>query len=198
MIRKSLRPGLIALAVTAAVLSPRAAQTERLATAGAAFVEVDRAAERWTIGNDEITCCIRLARGITADLGALAERELAELYQEIELAKRLREALGNTTTYGLTPQTREGGQWRVVQEVSWATGTSAIFAFADGSGNGVRVVLREIRREATYELRSADRGRLGLVRGADLTDDGLGIRVAPESSAQVLMLEPVATAGRVK
>jgi hypothetical protein len=59
-------------------------------------------------------------------------------------------------------------------------------------------MLREIEREATYELRSADRGRLGLLRGADLIDDGLEIRVAAESSAQVLLLEPVAAAGRVK
>jgi alpha-galactosidase len=152
-------------------------------------------------GNDDIAMLVRSRMpgvvGITADLGALDERERNELTQQIDLVKRLREGLGNTTTYVLTPQTRERGQWRVVQEVSRVTRTSAIFAYT-GSGGSVRVMLREIEREATYELRSADRGRLGLLRGADLIDDGLEIRVAAESSAQVLLLEPVAAAGRVK
>ena len=50
--------------------------------------------------------------------------------------------------------------------------------------------LRDIEPNVTYELRSADRGRLGFLRGADLIAGGLEIEEAPESAAQVLVLEP--------
>jgi alpha-galactosidase len=153
-------------------------------------------------GSEDIAMLVRSRMpgtvGITADLGSLAERELNELTEQLGLAKRLRDSLGTTTTYTLTPQARDLTGWRVIQEVSQSTGSSVIFAYANQSGDAVRVMLRDINRDAIYELRSADRGRLGRLNGADLVDHGLEIRVAPESSAQVLILEPVASAGRVK
>jgi hypothetical protein len=136
--------------------------------------------------------------GITADFGMLGERELNQLYQEFELAKRLRPEFADATTYTLTPQTRDRSQWRVLQQVSRHSGSSLILAYSDDARDGVRVMLREIRADVNYELRSADRGRLGVLRGADLMEQGLDIRPAPESAAQVLILEPTAATGRVK
>jgi hypothetical protein len=42
-----------------------------------------------------------------------------------------------------------------------------------------------------YDYGSADRGIIGRLRGADLVAGGLQIDAAPESQAQVLVLEPV-------
>jgi hypothetical protein len=153
-------------------------------------------------GHEDIPMLVRSrmpgAVGVAADIESLGAREVNELNQEIELARRLRDSMGKTTTYTLTPQTDRDVEWRVVQQVSHATGASTIFAYAYGLDARVRVTPRQINRDANYELRSADRGRLGVVRGADLAADGLEIHAAPESALQVLVLEPIAATGRVK
>jgi hypothetical protein len=71
-------------------------------------------------------------------------------------------------------------------------------AFANGAHDPIRVFLRGVNPEVTYELRSADRGRLGELRGADLIAGRLEITEAPESAAQVLVLDPIAGPARVK
>ena len=53
-----------------------------------------------------------------------------------------------------------------------------------------RVSLRDIRPDLTCKPRSADCGRLGHVAGSDLITHGLEILDAPQSGAQVLVLEP--------
>jgi hypothetical protein len=148
-------------------------------------------------GNEDIALLVRSRMpavvGITADLGALGERELNALHQEIELAKRLRPQQEGATTYALTPQANGSGQWEVLQQLSPVTGASLIFAFGNFASDSIRVFPREIKQDLLYELRSTDRGRLGTVRGDDLMIFGLEIRQAAESSAQVLVLEPIAT-----
>ena len=129
--------------------------------------------------------------GLAADLSMLGERDLNELHQQMELAKHLRPLQAGAITHTLTAQTREYAQWMVVQQVTPA-GASVILAFSNGAHDPVRVWLRDVNPAATYELRSADRGRLGFLRGADLVAGGLEIAEAPESWGQVLVLEPVA------
>jgi alpha-galactosidase len=136
--------------------------------------------------------------GLTTDLTLLTEREFNELNQEIELAKRLREQQVRAVTYSLTSQSQDYGNWSVLQQVGPAIPGALVFAYANGAHGPVRVMLRGINPDAIYELRSADRGRIGDVRGADLIAGGLEISEAPESATQVLVLDPIASATRVK
>lgn len=131
--------------------------------------------------------------GLAADLPMLSELELNELQQQIALARQLRPIQAGAVTHALTPQTRDYGVWNVVQQALPSTGGSLIFAFSNGAHDPMRVFLRDVKADVTYELRSADRGRLGLLRGADLIAGGLEIEEAPESWAQVLVLEPSAS-----
>lgn len=128
--------------------------------------------------------------GVAADLSQLGERESNVLNQEIELAKRLRPWLAGAVTHVLTPQRPGPGEWEVIQQVAPDSGVSVIYAVNTGTEPSIRVWLRDIRADVTYEMRSADRGRIGVVRGGDLIERGLDIEAAPESAAQVLVLDP--------
>ena len=57
-----LASGVVVAALLAVAGSPRAASLDRLVQLSDAFVDVDHASARWTIGNDTITYSIRLAR----------------------------------------------------------------------------------------------------------------------------------------
>jgi alpha-galactosidase len=128
--------------------------------------------------------------GLATDIGQLGERERNELHQQIELAKQLRNVQRGATTYALTPQRHGPGEWDVVQQVADDSGVILLFAFDNGAADRVVVTLRGIRPDVTYEVRSADRFTLGRMRGADLIAHGFEIAPAPESAAQVLVLEP--------
>jgi alpha-galactosidase len=132
--------------------------------------------------------------GLAAELGELGEREKNELYQQFTLVRSLREAQGRATTYPLTPQRPGPGEWEVVQQVMPDTGISYIFAFSAGAPDSTVVSLRAIQPDRVYEMRSADRGTIGQLLGADLLTRGLELTRAPESAAQVLVLEPIASA----
>ncbi len=129
----------------------------------------------------------RAALTVLTALSAIGVRAAATT----ELAKRLRPLQDGAITYTLTPQANNGGQWEVVQQLSTVTGASLIFAFGDRAPDSIQVFPREIKSDLLYELRSTDRGRLGTIRGDDLIDFGLEIHRAAESSAQVLVLEPI-------
>ncbi|MBA3269185.1 MAG: alpha-galactosidase [Acidobacteria bacterium] len=129
--------------------------------------------------------------GLATDLRQLGERQRNELHQQIELAKQLRAVQVDATTYALTSQRPGPGEWDVIQQVMSGSGVSIIFAFANGAANPIVVPLRGIRADVIYELRSADRVTVGRLHGADLIAHGLLIAPAPETAAQVLVLEPV-------
>ena len=129
--------------------------------------------------------------GLAAALGQLSEAELNVLHQEYALARRLRGAQHQAVTYALTPQRPGVGEWEVVQQLVPESGISYLFAYSERVAGPVRVWLHGLDPERTYELRSADRGVIGRVVGADLIVSGLEIHEAPESAAQVLVLEPV-------
>ena len=129
--------------------------------------------------------------GLAASLDQLSEGEMNMLHQEFELAKRLRGAQHQAVSFVLTPQRSGTGEWEVIQQLIPESGISYIFAVGERAAHSVRVPLRGIVATATYELRSADRGVIARLSGADLIADGLEIVEAPESSAQILVLEPV-------
>ena len=136
--------------------------------------------------------------GITTDLGALGEREVNELHQEFEFAKRLRTMQAGAVTYTHTPQTRDDGAWHVIEQASPASGVIVLYAINQNAQDGVRIHLRAAQPGTSYEVRSPERGRLGVVRGAQLIEEGYDIAPATESAAQVLVFEPVNGPGRVK
>jgi alpha-galactosidase len=129
--------------------------------------------------------------GLAAEVGALSELEVNIVNQEIELSKSLRNMLRGANTYALTPQDVGYGEWEVFQRHEPASGLSVVFAFSNGAHDPIRVLLRGISPNVRYELRSADRGRLGILSGADLIAGGLSIEEAQESGAQILVLEPM-------
>jgi alpha-galactosidase len=129
--------------------------------------------------------------GLAAALDTLSEGELNVLHQEFALAKRLRGAQQHAVTYTLTPQRNGDGDWEVVQQWIPESGTSYFFAYAERASGSIRVRPYGVNPDLTYELRSADRGIIGRLLGADLLVHGLEVREAPESAAQLLVLEPM-------
>ena len=150
-------------------------------------------------GADDIPLLVRSRMpgmvGLAAEIGDLGEREINELYQQFSLVKSLRESQTAAVTYALTPQRPQGGEWEVIQQVLPDSGTSYIFAFSQGAPDTIIVSLRDIQGDRIYEVRSAERGTIGRVRGADLIAQGFEIARAPESAAQLLVLEPVSVDG---
>jgi alpha-galactosidase len=128
--------------------------------------------------------------GVATDFWQLGEREFNELHQQLDLARRLRPLQMNAITHALTPQRSFSGEWEVIQQVT-DTGTMLVFAYSAAASDPITVQLRSVRPEAVYEIRSADHGVLGRVGGWDLIVNGLEIAPAPETAAQVLVLEPV-------
>jgi hypothetical protein len=78
-----------------------------------------------------------------------------------------------------------------VQQWIPESGTSYFFAYAERASGSIRVRPYGVNPDLTYELRSADRGIIGRLLGADLLVHGLEVREAPESAAQLLVLEPM-------
>jgi alpha-galactosidase len=153
-------------------------------------------------GADDIPLLVRSRMpgmvGLATDLSELGEREKNELYQQFTLVKSLRELQAQATTYVLTPQRPGPGEWEVLQQVLPGSGVSFIFAFSTAAADSTIVSLREVQPDRTYQLRSADRGTIGRLRGSDLLAQGFEITRAPESAAQVLVLEPIDDADRAR
>ena len=153
-------------------------------------------------GADDIPLLVRSRMpgmvGLAAELGELGERESNELYQQFALAKSLRASQANAVTYALTPQRAAPGEWEVVQQV-----------LPDAAASAHLCVLAGARRtRPSSSLRGIQprphlRGALGRSRharpAARRRPDRAGLEIvrAPESAAQVLVLEPVASADPV-
>jgi hypothetical protein len=106
----------------------------------------------------------------------------------------VKEIQSEAATYLLTPQAGSSPDWEVLQQQSTASGRGVLFAFDRGRSSRVSVRLRQLDRGTLYQIGSLDRGRLGVASGAALMDEGLDIRSAPESSAQVITLDPIGSA----
>lgn len=93
--------------------------------------------------------------------------------------------------YLLTPSASREAELRDAYVDADYGGTHLIFAFRNGATQSTSVRPRDILPHLTYQLRSADRGTMGQISGADLIAEGLEIHEAPESDAQVLVLAPL-------
>ena len=146
-------------------------------------------------GSEDLALTVRSrlpgAVGLATSLDQLSEGELNVLHQEFELARRLRSVQQDAITYVLTPQRAGAGDWEVVQQFVPESGISYLFAYGERASGSVRVHPVGVDSELTYELRSADRGTIGRLRGSDVIANGLEVLEAPESAAQILVLQPL-------
>jgi alpha-galactosidase len=129
--------------------------------------------------------------GLSVDLGTLDGLDRELIYQDMVVSSVIREIQADAATFLLTPQAGSSPDWEVLQQQSVSSGRSVLFAFDRGRGQGVTVRLRNLDRATIYQVASFDRGRLGMASGAALMDEGLDIGRAPESSAQVMTVDPV-------
>ena len=134
--------------------------------------------------------------GLPTELERSERARVQRANQQFELAKALRPLQANAITHVLTPQRPGPGEWEVVQQVTPDGRLSLIFAYGVGAPESIVVRAARPAGRLAYQLRSADRGVLGRVRGADLIADGLEILRTPESASQVLVLEATVTIAR--
>jgi alpha-galactosidase len=132
--------------------------------------------------------------GLSVDFDTLDPLDRELIYQDLVVASVVKEIQSEAATYLLTPQAGSSPDWEVLQQQSTASGRGVLFAFDRGRSSRVSVRLRQLDRGTLYQIGSLDRGRLGVASGAALMDEGLDIRSAPESSAQVITLDPIGSA----
>ena len=132
--------------------------------------------------------------GLAVDFDQLDSLDRELIKQDVVLSATIKEVQADAATYVLTPQARTGPDWEVVQQQSISSGRGVIFAFDRGRSERVTVRLRQLERAMVYQLSSIDRGRLGFATGASLMDQGLDIRTAAESAAQVITIDPLGVA----
>jgi alpha-galactosidase len=128
--------------------------------------------------------------GLAVDFDTLDTLDRELVYQDIVLSSVVKAIQADAATYTLTPQAGQSPDWDVVQQQSISSGRGLVFAFDRGRRESVTVRLRQLNRSTLYQLSSVDRGRLGIASGAALMDDGLDIRAASESAAQLITLDP--------
>jgi alpha-galactosidase len=132
--------------------------------------------------------------GVSVDFDTLDPLDRELIYQDLVVSSVVKGIQAHAATYLLTPQAGSQPDWEVLQQQSFSSGRSVLFAFDRGRSSRVSVRLRGLDRDTVYQLASFDRGRLGAASGAALMDEGLDIRSAPESSAQVITVDPVGSA----
>ena len=128
--------------------------------------------------------------GLAVDFDQLDTLDRELIYQDVALSATIKEIQADAATYLLTPQAGSEPDWEVIQQQSISSGRGIIFAFDRGRSERVTVRLRQLDREAVYQLSSIDRGRLGVATGAALMD-GYDIRSSEDSAAHVITLQPV-------
>jgi alpha-galactosidase len=113
---------------------------------------------------------------------------------EIASYKALRGTLGTAAGVLLTPQAAQvdGPPWDVFQTTPAVKGPIVIWAFQSDPGvPDIIVNPVGLRPQTKYEVRSLDVGPLGVISGADLMADGIGIVTSPYSAAHVIVLTAV-------
>ncbi len=120
----------------------------------------------------------------------LGEDEREAIRREIAAYKQIRDILQDASARLLTGQAElwGGPEWDAVELVSAATGDAVLFAFAGAEAPGrLRVYLRDLAREAIYEMTSLDGDDIGRATGAALMDDGVELARSGERPAQVVV-----------
>jgi alpha-galactosidase len=133
--------------------------------------------------------------GLAVNLRTIGERDINGLTQEVHLARALRAYQSGALTYLLTEQAGARPAWEVVQQWSQVPGRGVLWVFAEpGTDARGRVRLRALDRSAVYEVREVTTNRRERLSGATLLDNGLELRAAPESLAQVFTIDLVGSA----
>jgi alpha-galactosidase len=132
--------------------------------------------------------------GLCFRIDEFDEGDLAAMRHQIALYKYLRAPLTESTQALLTPQasTTQAPAWDVLQ-MTPASADQPVTLWAFQSDPDVvefTAQLTGLRPDTTYEVISADRGRLGYVTGADLMSRGVRVVGSAISNAHVLIFRP--------
>ena len=122
------------------------------------------------------------------------EGDIAVMRHQINLYKVLRGTLSNGTHTLLTPQAAvsDGPAWDALQTTASSDRPVTLWAFqSDPSATQFTVKPTGLQDDIIYDVISADRGRLGSVRGADLMSKGIRVLGSQVSDAHVLTLRPL-------
>lgn len=132
--------------------------------------------------------------GLAVDFRGMGEGDHNQIGAQIEAFKGLRGLRGRSFAAVLTPPVgvdQGGPGWDVIAHVNPESGTVVVYAFRNREGDRhIQVALTHLKPDATYRIRSLDRGALGEAVGATLMGRGLEIDASEQSSAQILILEP--------
>jgi alpha-galactosidase len=132
--------------------------------------------------------------GLTVDFRSLTSDDLGALSRQIADYKQLRGLRGSPYSIALTAPVGVDGRgpaWDVVQQVNPATGGAVVHAYRNAGGaRSVRVVLRQLRADGAYRIRTLEGGVIGTAGGADLMTRGLDIDASRGSASAVYVLEP--------
>ena len=143
--------------------------------------------------------------GMSYRADEIGEAEYALLAREVDVYKRARAISARAHAVHLSARTSEGSRpaWELTEHVV-PDGTSAVlYAFQnDTEAHSVHVVLSGLDPGRTFELQSADEGRLGVFSGQQLMTSGFDLYGTPNTAAQVVLVAPSAgasaAAGRAK
>ena len=117
--------------------------------------------------------------------------ELATMTQETGLAKSMRDAGGGKSATMLTAQMKVAGGpgWDAIEETSADGQQVVVWAFqSDAGADTFTVKPTGLAGAVSYEVWSADLGRLGAETGASLMANGIELDASPVSAAHVLVL----------
>ncbi len=132
--------------------------------------------------------------GLTVDFRGMSEGDHNRLAAQIDQFTGLRALRGQAYSALLTdPVGVDGGGpgWDVLQQTNPRSGVTTVYAFRNAAGERrVRVHLARLRPDATYRIRSLDRGTLGAASGDELMVRGFDIDAADLSASQVFVFEP--------
>lgn len=134
------------------------------------------------------------AMGLAVDFRGMSEGDHNRLAAQIDQFRGLRALRGQAFAALLTEPVGVGGGdpgWDALQHTNPGSGVAVLYAFRNPSGDRrVRVRLAHLRPEASYRIRSLDRGTLGSASGDDLMTRGFDIDASDQSASQVFVFEP--------
>jgi alpha-galactosidase len=131
------------------------------------------------------------ALGLCFRSGDLSEDDLAEMSQEIQIYKTMRDTLSAASATLLTAQAtvEHGPAWDVLQ----ATGSSGqqvlVYAFeSPDGGQSFNVKPMGLKAGTMYDVRSVDGGLLGTAEGSVLMANGIDLFQSPNTAAHILLV----------
>jgi alpha-galactosidase len=131
--------------------------------------------------------------GASSRIADMSEATRNKISTEIALYKLIRPILreGGSILLGRQVMDFPGAGWSgwdAIEQVAPASGEAVVFGFRSSDGPSSAIVKpRGLRPEASYDVESADFGRLGTVTGADLMRDGLELDASGLTQSHVLI-----------